>query len=90
MAKKKKQSHSSQQGSTTETEDRPERLEMQGVVDEALPGMFFRVKCANGMMVLATLAGKLRLNKIRILPGDAIVVEVSVYDTSRGRIVWRR
>lgn len=62
---------------------------MQGVVDEALPGTLFTVTCEHGHKVLATLAGKLRQNHIRILPGDSVVVEVSPYDLSRGRISWR-
>lgn len=54
-----------------------------------MPGTLFRVMTETGFMVLATLAGRLRLNRIRILPGDAVTVEVSPYDTSKGRITWR-
>jgi translation initiation factor IF-1 len=85
MAKNKK-SHNQQFESTIERED---RLELQGFVDEALPGTLFKVKCDNGLLVLCTLAGKLRMNRIRILPGDAVTIEVSPYDTSKGRITWR-
>lgn len=66
-----------------------DRLIMNGIVDEALPGTLFRVKCDNNMNVLCTLAGKLRQNRIRVLLGDAVAVEVSPYDTSKGRITWR-
>ncbi len=69
--------------------DREDRLELQGIVDDALPSTLFQVKCDNGLMVLCTLAGKLRMNRIRILPGDHVTIEVSPYDTSRGRITWR-
>lgn len=74
---------------TTEPAEREDRLELQGTVDEALPGTMFRVRCDNGINVLCTLAGKLRLNRIRILPGDSVTIEVSPYDTSKGRITWR-
>lgn len=87
MANNKK-NRKQEYGSSTETDDRQDRLELQGVVDEALPGTLFKVKCES-MMVLATLSGKMRLNRIRILPGDKVTVEVSPYDLSRGRITWR-
>lgn len=70
-------------------EERMDRLELRGVVDEALPGTLFKVKVEGGAIVLATLAGKLRQNRIRILIGDQVHLEVSPYDLSRGRIVWR-
>ncbi len=70
-------------------DERQDRLELKGVVDEALPGTLFKVKVEGGNIVLATLAGKLRQNRIRILPGDNVTVEVSPYDLSRGRISWR-
>jgi translation initiation factor IF-1 len=69
--------------------DRDDRLELSGVVEEALPGTLFKVRTQSGVEILTTLSGKLRLNKIRILVGDSVKVEVSPYDTSRGRIVWR-
>lgn len=68
---------------------REDRLVLQGAVEEALPSTLFQVRCDNGLLVLCTLAGRLRLNRIRILPGDAVTIEVSPYDTSKGRIVWR-
>ena len=70
--------------------EREDSLELLGVVEEALPGTLFKVKTTTGQTVLATLSGKLRQNHIVILPGDDVVVEVSIYDTTRGRIKWRR
>lgn len=70
--------------------EREDSLELQGTVEEALPGTLFRVKTTTGQIVLATLSGKLRQNHIVILPGDSVTVEVSIYDTTRGRISWRK
>lgn len=70
-------------------EEREDRMELEGVIEEALPGTLFRVRCSNDHVVLATLSGKLRMNKIRLLAGDRVKVEVSPYDLSRGRVVWR-
>ena len=64
-------------------------IEVEGVVSEALPNATFRVELQNGHMVLAHISGKLRMNFIRILPGDKVTLEVSPYDLSRGRITWR-
>jgi translation initiation factor IF-1 len=65
------------------------KLYFEGEVDEALPNAMFRVNCDNGMEVLATLAGKMRRFRIRVLPGDRVSVEVSAYDPTRGRITYR-
>ena len=65
-------------------------MELHGVVDDALPGTWFRVVTESNVQILATLSGKMRQNNIRILPGDYVIVEVSPYDTSRGRITWRQ
>jgi translation initiation factor IF-1 len=73
----------------TENLDRDDRMELYGVVDDALPGTWFRVVTESNVEILATLSGKLRQNNIRILPGDYVTVEVSPYDTSRGRITYR-
>jgi len=62
----------------------------EGEVVEALPNTTFRVKLSDGKEVLAHLSGKMRLNFIRILPGDQVKVEISPYDDKRGRIVYRR
>ena len=64
-------------------------IEIEGAVVEALPNAMFRVELANGHKVLATISGKMRQHYIRILPEDKVVVELSPYDLSRGRIVYR-
>ncbi len=64
-------------------------LEVEGVVTEALPNAMFRVELATGHRVLAHVSSKVRLNFIRILPGDKVKLELSPYDLSRGRIVYR-
>ncbi|MDK2821186.1 MAG: translation initiation factor [Clostridia bacterium] len=64
-------------------------IEMEGKVLEPLPNAMFRVELANGHRVLAHVSGKIRMNFIRILPGDRVTVELSPYDLSRGRIVYR-
>ena len=73
-----------------EMNDRDDRMELNGRVVESLPGTLFEIKTSTGQTVLATLSGKLRQNHIMVLPGDEVVVEVSPYDPSRGRITWRR
>lgn len=71
-------------------EERDDRLVLNGVVEEALPGTWFRIKINNNdVVVLANLSGKMRQNHIQILPGDKVTIEVSPYDTSRGRITRR-
>lgn len=64
-------------------------IEMQGTVVEALPNATFQVKLESGQVILAHISGKLRMNFIRILPGDKVTIELSPYDLSRGRITWR-
>jgi len=64
-------------------------IEVEGSVVEALPNAMFRVKLENDHVVLATISGKMRQHYIRILPEDRVVVELSPYDLSRGRIVYR-
>lgn len=64
-------------------------IEVQAVVVEALPNATFRVKLENGKIILATVSGKIRMNYIRILPGDRVTVEISPYDLERGRITFR-
>lgn len=64
-------------------------IEMQGTVVEPLPNAMFRVELENGHRVLAHVSGKIRMNFIRILPGDRVTVELSPYDLSRGRITYR-
>lgn len=69
--------------------DREDRLEVDGVVAEKLPNNMFRVKLENGHLVLSHVSGKMRMNFINILPGDKVRVELSPYDLTRGRIVFR-
>ncbi len=64
-------------------------LELEGTVVEALPNAVFQVELENGHKILAHISGKLRMNFIRILPGDRVTVEMSPYDLTKGRITWR-
>jgi translation initiation factor IF-1 len=64
-------------------------IEVEGKVVDALPNAIFKVKLENGHEILAHISGKLRMNYIRILPGDKVTVELSPYDLTRGRITWR-
>ena len=64
-------------------------IELEGVVVEALPNAQFQVELPNGHQILAHISGKLRMNFIRILPGDKVTVEMSPYDLTQGRITWR-
>lgn len=64
-------------------------IEVEGTVIEALPNALFQVELDNGHKILAHISGKLRMNFIRILPGDKVTIELSPYDLTRGRITWR-
>jgi translation initiation factor IF-1 len=66
-----------------------EAIQVEGEVVENLPNAMFRVKLDNGHIVLAHVSGKMRMHYIRILPGDKVTIELSPYDLSRGRIVYR-
>ncbi|HJX36563.1 MAG TPA: translation initiation factor IF-1 [Dehalococcoidales bacterium] len=66
-----------------------ETIEVEGVVAESLPNAMFRVELANGHKVLAHISGKMRVNYIRILPGDRVLIELSPYDLTRGRVTYR-
>lgn len=66
-----------------------EPIEVEGVVVEPLPNAMFRVELDNGARVLAHISGKMRMHYIRILPGDVVKVELSPYDLTRGRIIYR-
>ena len=70
-------------------DDVSRELRKEGQVQEALPSFQFRVKLEDGQEILAYVSGKLRMHKIRILPGDSVTVEMSPYDSKRGRIVYR-
>lgn len=64
-------------------------IEVEGTVLEKLPSAMFKVELENKHVVLAHISGKLRMNFIRILPGDKVTIELSPYDLSKGRIIWR-
>ena len=66
-----------------------EVIEVKGTISEALPNAMFRVELENGHRVLAHVSGKMRMHFIRILPGDRVSVEISPYDLTRGRIIYR-
>ena len=68
---------------------REDIIEVEGTVLETLPNTTFKVELTNGHQVLAHISGKLRMNYIKILPGDKVKLELSPYDLSRGRITWR-
>ncbi|MBI3892304.1 MAG: translation initiation factor IF-1 [Candidatus Wallbacteria bacterium] len=70
-------------------DNKAQKIEVQGKVREALPNALFNVELDNGHMVLAHISGKMRKFYIRILPGDRVTVELSPYDLTRGRIVYR-
>ena len=69
--------------------DKEETIGVEGVVRESLPNTMFRVEIQNGHVILAHLSGKMRKNYIRIVPGDRVKVELSPYDLTRGRIIFR-
>ena len=64
-------------------------IELEGTVVESLPNTMFQVAIGNGHIILAHISGKLRMNFIRILPGDKVTVQMSPYDVTRGTITWR-
>ena len=70
-------------------DQKKKNLQVKGTVLEALPSTLFRVKLENGREVLAHLAGKLRIYRIKVMPGDVVTVETNPYDEKRGRIVYR-
>ncbi len=64
-------------------------IELEGIVTDALPNAMFKVKLPNEHVILAHISGKLRMNYIKILPGDKVTVQMSPYDLTQGRITWR-
>lgn len=66
-----------------------DKIRMSGIVTDILPSDKFKVKLTNGVEIMAYISGKIRVNKIRILPGDKVEVEMSTYDLTKGRIVYR-
>ncbi|HOJ85721.1 MAG: translation initiation factor IF-1 [Elusimicrobiales bacterium] len=69
--------------------DNSEKIEIEGIVKEALPNATFRVDVGSGKTILGVVSGKMRVNHIRILPGDKVRLELSPYDLTKGRIVFR-
>ncbi|HNY61236.1 MAG TPA: translation initiation factor IF-1 [Caldisericia bacterium] len=69
--------------------DSKDVIETEAVVLETLPSAMFKVKLANGRVILAHISGRMRMNFIRILPGDKVRIELTPYDLSRGRIIYR-
>lgn len=65
-------------------------IQMEGIVDELLPNATFRVILDNGQEVTGHLSGKMRMNRIRIIPGDRVVMDISPYDLTKGRITYRK
>ena len=70
--------------------EKEETIEVEGTILEALPNAMFRVELENGHKVLAHISGKMRMHYIKILPGDTVRVELSPYDLTRGRIIYRK
>ena len=66
-----------------------EAIEVEGMVKDSLPNAMFKVELANGHQVLAHISGKMRMNYIRVLPGDRVLVELTPYDLNRGRLTFR-
>ena len=66
-----------------------DKIRMSGIIVDVLPSDKFKVQLANGVEILGYISGKIRMNKIRILPGDKVEVELSTYDLTKGRIIYR-
>ena len=71
------------------TDSKSKNIEVEGIVTEALPNAMFRVRLNNGKIILAYISGKIRINNIKIIPGDSVKILLSVYDLSKGRIIHR-
>ena len=69
--------------------DKQEKIEVEGVATESLPNTMFRVKLETGKLVLCQVSGKMRIHRIRVMPGDKVKVEMTPYDDARGRIIYR-
>ena len=77
------------EGKSSNVSKREDAIELEGTVVEPLPNAMFKVELENGHTVLAHISGKIRMHYIRILPGDKVVIELSPYDLTRGRITYR-
>ena len=89
MEEKLPEEVSANQQEDNQRENKKDIIEVEGVIKEARPNAMFDVELANGHKVLATISGKMKMNYIRILLGDRVLVELSPYDLSRGRITYR-
>lgn len=89
MSKAKGQNSKSLKDQQPFKQKKPKGLQLPGIVTQCLSNGMFRIKLENGFLVLAYISGKIRRNSIRILLGDQVIVEMSAYDLSRGRIVYR-
>jgi translation initiation factor IF-1 len=87
-ARPERRKQSSERGARNDT-PKEEAIEVEGTIVEPLPNAMFRVELSNGHRVLAHVSGKIRMNFIRILPGDRVLVELSPYDLTHGRITYR-
>lgn len=88
--RKKKNQNTQKKRTTYEHQPKPGFLQAEGIVDELLPNAMFRVTLDNGHQVLAHLSGKMRMFKIKILPGDRVILEMTPYDLTKARIVYRQ
>ena len=79
----------SMENTNSEPQDKSKAIKLEGRVIEALPNAFFKVVLDDGREVMGFLSGKMRLNRIKILPGDKVTLEMSPYDDKKGRIVYR-
>lgn len=86
---KKTSGHAKKKEHAQPQKKKEEAIEVEGTVVESLPNAMFRVELETGHKVLAHISGKMRMHFIRILPGDKVIVELSPYDLSRGRIIYR-
>jgi translation initiation factor IF-1 len=89
MAMRKRRAGQAKKKERGQTTKKEEAIEVEGTVVEPLPNAMFRVELETGHKVLAHISGKMRMHFIRILPGDRVIVELSPYDLSRGRITYR-
>jgi len=78
-----------QKGENPQGSSHKEFIEVNGTVEELLPSATFKVKLENNHVIIAHLAGKMRMNKIRLLPGDRVKVQMTPYDLTKGRVVYR-
>ncbi len=86
---RRKNSTNREKRERTAPTSKKEFLQLVGTVEELLPSAMFKVKLENNLEVLAYLSGRMRVNKIRILPGDKVTLEMSTYDLTKGRIIFR-